>query len=354
VKVTHAVQTWKRPDVKFGKFKQQYVYCCPICSSVVEPYYYAAFNCIDWSDIGTRIGDRSKPLSENTIKRIEYGLKKYGKQHLVITQKYHGETHKHSSKPAYEALRTQVGEQAHGILSPYMVQTVNGGEDRHRSKSVLDTSFTHTTLQSQGFVTPFITLNEHTKVEPQVRSASEAIQTQATRQTMGLVTPWIIEMNKTGECKPATESTATITAGGINHGMVTVPFIPVARGKSKAHSSLQPLSTQSQMINHGVVTNEAWNSFISYYYGVHQASGINEAIGSATTKDRHQLISYKEPQIEDCYYRMLKPPEIKLAMAFGTDYKVLGSGKDQVKQLGNAVTPPAMKWLVQQVIKSLQ
>lgn len=41
---TLAVQTWKRPDVKFGKYKQQYVYCCPSCTTVVEPYYYASFN----------------------------------------------------------------------------------------------------------------------------------------------------------------------------------------------------------------------------------------------------------------------------------------------------------------------
>jgi hypothetical protein len=32
--------------------------------------------------------------------------------------------------------------------------------------------------------------------------------------------------------------------------------------------------------------------------------------------------------------------KIKLAMAFNKDYIVLGSGKEQVKQLGNAVTPP--------------
>ena len=43
-----------------------------------------------------------------------------------------------------------------------------------------------------------------------------------------------------------------------------------------------------------------------------------------------------------------------MAMAFSADYVVLGSSKDQVKQLGNAVTPPAMRWLVQQVVQSLQ
>jgi DNA (cytosine-5)-methyltransferase 1 len=58
-------------------------------------------------------------------------------------------------------------------------------------------------------------------------------------------------------------------------------------------------------------------------------------------------------KVEDCYFRMLKPREIKLAMAFDRDYVVLGNQKEQVKQLGNAVTPPAMEWLIKQVIESL-
>lgn len=44
---------------------------------------------------------------------------------------------------------------------------------------------------------------------------------------------------------------------------------------------------------------------------------------------------------------------VQRAMAFADDYTVLGTSKDKVKQLGNAVTPPAMEWLVQQAVKSL-
>jgi DNA (cytosine-5)-methyltransferase 1 len=78
--------------------------------------------------------------------------------------------------------------------------------------------------------------------------------------------------------------------------------------------------------------------------GSHCTTHISESCGSvATTK----------PQLEDCYYRMLKAGEIKLAMAFNKDYIILGSGKDQVKQCGNAVTPPVMEWLTDMCIQSL-
>ena len=63
-------------------------------------------------------------------------------------------------------------------------------------------------------------------------------------------------------------------------------------------------------------------------------------------------MTFNEPKVDDCYYRMLFPREIQRAMAFKDDYIVLGSQKDKVHQLGNAVTPPVMEWLVEQGIKT--
>ncbi len=52
------------------------------------------------------------------------------------------------------------------------------------------------------------------------------------------------------------------------------------------------------------------------------------------------------PAVEDCYFRMLEPHEIKAGMAFPTGYVILGSKREQVRQAGNAVTPPAARDLV--------
>ncbi|MGJ3558912.1 DNA cytosine methyltransferase [Streptomyces sp. INA 01156] len=43
---------------------------------------------------------------------------------------------------------------------------------------------------------------------------------------------------------------------------------------------------------------------------------------------------------------MLQPHEIQRAMAFADDYVVLGSKRDRVRQLGNAVTPNASEVLI--------
>jgi DNA (cytosine-5)-methyltransferase 1 len=37
-KQTETYQSWKKSEVQFGKYRQQYVYRCPTCSNIVEPY----------------------------------------------------------------------------------------------------------------------------------------------------------------------------------------------------------------------------------------------------------------------------------------------------------------------------
>jgi len=58
-------------------------------------------------------------------------------------------------------------------------------------------------------------------------------------------------------------------------------------------------------------------------------------------------------QVEDCGFRMLQPAEVQAAMAFRPGYRVLGSKREQVRQLGNAVTPPVMRLLMARVLDAL-
>lgn len=278
-KDVQAIQTWKITGNRWGKYRTQYVYCCPTHAIPVEPYYYAAFNAIDWSDIGTRIGDRPKELSPNTMKRIEYGLDKYKDDPFMVLNYSPG-----YSKGINEAMGSVTCQDHHGIASPFIIK------------------------------------GEHTAAM-NVKGIAEAFQTQKTRQTMSLVVPMIVELNSSGKARTITQPVCTVTAGG-NH--------------------------------HGLVTTEKWNAFLaSYYNGSHCTKHITEETGTVTTGDRLTLVTYQKPKVEDCYYRMLRPPEIKAAMAFEKSYVVLGNWKEQVRQLGNAVTPPAMEWLTGQVVESL-
>lgn len=171
-----AVQSWKCPAKRAGKYRQQYVYVCPLCAREVSPRYFPASSAIDWSLPIQRIRERTKPLAEKTMARIAAGRKKF------------------SANP----------EKA-WLMSYY------------------------------------------------------------------------------------------------NHG------------------SFEPVSAP---------------------------------VPTVTTLDRCALVT-EAPRIEDCGFRMLEPAEIQAAMAFPAEYVVTGTRREKVRQLGNAVTPPAMRLLMSRCLASL-
>jgi DNA (cytosine-5)-methyltransferase 1 len=180
-KDVHAIQTWKHPLKRFGKYNKQYVYCCPNDGAIVEPYYYAAFNIIDWSDQGKRIGDRPKDLSPVTKKRVLHGLAKYKDEPFFLHAAY--------------------SDHARGVVRP-MVRPL----------------FTQTTLSSQALVVPpFIIKGGQTSQPGYAKSVGEALYTQETWQNMAVVSDesfksFLASYNTTGHSTSYfTQSTGTIT-----------------------------------------------------------------------------------------------------------------------------------------------
>jgi hypothetical protein len=57
--------------------------------------------------------------------------------------------------------------------------------------------------------------------------------------------------------------------------------------------------------------------------------------------------------VDACSYRMLTWQEIRTVMGFDPGYILHGNGREKVYQLGQAVTPPVMAWIVRRVVESL-
>lgn len=352
-----SVQTWKNPAKRWGKYKQQYIYCCPSCAKQVEPYYYAAFNCIDWSISGTRIGDRKKPLAAKTMARIRYGYEKYGKTPLVITSRYtsgiqcrvknlsgvipthpgdsshglfnpylvySGDTSKERAYPLNDAINTQTGQPRMAVVAPPFIIESFGKSKAHGIHERIGAIVGGTGI-NYGLLTPppIIVQTDHQGLGEAFGStpAGNVLQTQKTWQTMGLLMPFMVMNYSPGYSRPLTAPTGAMT-------------------------------TQD---HHGIVSTEAFSAFLQYYYnGSTVLSGMHDTTKTLTGNDRAGLVNIQQAKsLEDCTYRMLVPGEVQRAMAFDDDYIVLGSGKDQVKQLGNAVTPPAMEMLVDRVLETL-
>ena len=306
-----AYQHFKNPKKKYGKYNQQYVYRCSSCYEEVVPYYYAAFNLIDWSIPITRIGDRKRPLVKKTMDRIQYGLDRYGQSQMIVTTRYSSGISCRVKNGFQDPLPTQTGDHGtHYLLSSIMI---NRSSYLGPSKMLIEPLSTQTTHQDGNLIVP----------------------------------PAIVELRGNSNARSSQEPLSTVTTGGPNHALMVSNYTP---GYTKTlDQSIGSITTSPQQ---ALLTSDSWNSFLTYYYGKMGASGIDKPVGTMTTVER-AAITMSAPDIMDCYYRCLKPNEIQRAMAFGDDYQVLGTSKQKVKQLGNAVTPPVMEWITNQVVTAL-
>lgn len=243
-----AIKNWKAGR-RAGRFRSQYTFRCPHTSCrgrEVNPDWVPASSIIDWSDLGTRIGDRARPLAEKTMRRIQAGIDRYW-----------------------------VG----GEADPLVVNHVSGS-DSTRSTSVREVA---PTMVAGGLHASLLVPVEGREGKlPQ--SVMEPYRTQTTRNETALLTPFITELRG---------------------------------GSSDARSTTEPLATVT-------------------------ASGTH-----------HALTTGKTPSIEDASFRMLTPDEIKRAMSFPAEYRILGTKRDQVRMAGNAVTPPAARDLIAACAESL-
>lgn len=88
-------------------------------------------------------------------------------------------------------------------------------------------------------------------------------------------------------------------------------------------------------------------SFLLVYYGNDGAGGwqpLNRPLRTVTTLDRFALIRHDghEPRM-----RMLQVPELRRAMGYDEDFKLpVGTRRDRIRLLGNAVCPPVMEAVV--------
>lgn len=413
--VVEAVQTWKNTKMvrdrggRWGRYGVQYVYCCSDCLwkaakkhgrklsdkhlhlAEVVPFYYAAFNCIDWSIAAPRIGDRPKPLAPKTMARIRYGLERYGREPLIITGRYTSGIDSRIRQVGSGVLPTQPGDSSHALLTPFVIQTTRVGSPA----SITEGLPTQTTCQGIALVRPpFMVETKYSHSgDNRVGGVDDPAATQTGQQSMGLVAPpMLVSTNyfddraipahskptgaQTTQTKwalvgppaflsrqygglPAPismdEAAGTITTQD-HHALIGMPpFIAELRGTGSASGIDEALATVTAGgNNHALIATEQVNAFLSYYYGNMQASGVDDPVCTVTSRDHAGLVQMgEEVSVEDCTFRMMAPHEIKAAMAFPSDYIVLGTNRDQVKQCGNAVTPPVMEMLIREAVRSL-
>jgi DNA (cytosine-5)-methyltransferase 1 len=291
-KDVESIQTWKK-RLKWGRYDKQYFYRCSVCSQKVIPYYYAAFNAIDFTVPSVRIGDREslgkQPLRETTLERIRYGLKAWGDLMMITSPRYSTGTSSRIHNANKEPIPTQPGDASHAVVMPWLIETAHTQGNGKYAASSMSPTFTQTLAQ-----------------------------------TLAVLSSGFLDKTYSGNPKS---------------NFVTMD---------------EPIGTMvASGSHHALVTKEA---FLSYYYGgSQQNSQIHEAVDTITGKSRVALVQNTgKLRVEDLYYRMLSPEEIGNAMAFPKEYKIFGTIKEKVKLWGNAVTPPVSEMIMERCIPTLR
>lgn len=355
-----AVQSWKNPMKPWGKYGQQYRYLCPNCASQVTPYYYAAMNAIDWSLPAPRIGERARPLKEKTLKRIQIGLEKFGRQPVMMDYVHTARNDRHQDMvwSVDGPQRTQLGIHTHALVQPPMlINFVQSGSDASRASSVEGPWPTQVGNVHHALVTPPFTIEtQWSHAEGDRSSAIDApLPTQTGQQGRGLVVPpFLVSTNYFRDSYPVDRPYPTQTSGN-QYGVVYPPFLTSFYGTFQQSGLDQPVPTQPSIDKHALVVPPFLMSYYTRLSGQQAAvSALDEAMPTVPGRAVHYLAQPGEtPAIEECGFRMLQPHEVGAAMAFPGDYTVLGNQREKVKQYGNAVTPPVMQLLIQRCLEVL-
>ena len=324
-----AVQSFKKAEA-WGRYRAQYVYRCPKCAAVIEPAWLPAASAIDWSIRGERIGDRKKPLAEKTRTRIEKGIERYWRPLVVAAA---GNTYDSASGkggsyirayPADETMPTQSTTVQHGVAVPPLV--MRNYNNRGAGDLCTPTNEPIRTLTANG-ATPSLLIPVEGREGKVAGSVVDPMRTQSTRAETAIVIP----LRNHGVAKPAMHTIDTVAANGNHHALV------MRNNEGGAEMSTpvgEPLRT---------LTTGGHQSLLVPYYGTGVASTPADPVGTLTATDRYGLAEGISLDVDDVEFRMLEPDEIKRGMAFPADYVLLGSKREQVKQSGNAVTPPAAR-----------
>jgi len=229
---------------------------------------------IDWNIKGKSIFNRKRPLSPNTLRRIEAGLRKFGGEAFLV--KYHGD----------HAGRQDGQHRVHSTEKPV---------------PTLDCS------NRFGLAQPFLVNLRGTNAN-QLESSAKSID----------------------------EPTPTFTTSGAHLGLIE-PFLihTTHHGERPGHSIDKPLPTITCAKRGEMALIEP---FLVKYYSTGGAYSVSEPMDSITTRDRFALVEDKSAGSRlDIHFRMLQPHELAGAMGFPPDYQFTGSRESQVKQIGNAV-----------------
>lgn len=383
-------QSWKKPDLPWGRYGAQYFYTCPECRSPVLPGVFPAASAIDWTLPAERIGDRKRPLAENTRKRIRRGLEKLARDPFAIRL-----THGGAPKPLTLPIVTLTQRHDLALVMPVAGNTFErtpGNRARDAASQPCDTI--HGTLDRAMVVPPMGSVaprdadtapapTQPTTTRPalvmantenNVPRAADREPAQTLRTEGGLAMVMANRANNVGR-DAEQEGTPPVLTGehlalvmrnnnprGDAGQMSTPAHEPFRTLTAACHQSLivpydrtgAPSVTEREPAN-TLTTRDRLALVVPFKRNGRARATDRDVVPTLETEGPPGL-ALTEATIDDCRFRMFALHEIAAAMAMrdhvdGSEYQVLGNKRERMAQYGNAVTPPAMELLVGRLLE---
>jgi DNA (cytosine-5)-methyltransferase 1 len=289
---------------------------------------------IDWSLPSRSIFDRNRPLSKNTLRRIEAGLRRFGGRPFVLGQQGGG-----APRQTDQPLPTVTADGAISVVEPFLVEYHGErGDEPPRFRDLSSPLPTLTTENRFALAEPFLVpmYGERSGQEPLTHSITEPVPTipASGGGKFGLVTvdgrptadglgPATHQCKRCGhwlwskheKCPTCLEPfVVQVTHGGRTHG-INEPLPTITGGQRGDLALIEPF-TLPYCSNGGEL-----------------ARPVSQPVGTITTRDRFALVI---PDGMDVRFRMLQPHELAAAMGFPSGYEFVGTKSDTIRMIGNA------------------
>lgn len=349
-RVIEAVWTWKTgvPPTGSVRYGKQYEYRCPSCRGVVIPPMTPSLAALDLSNLGTRIGDRAKPLAPATMARAERCRQRFAEFPAVLmpTKATRG-VDKHVMQP----MATQTSQQEVGLLSTGQVFAAHrhNGDGKHITQPMDTITSTHEKAV-------LLAVNNF---QGAPRGVDEALPTQGGSETLSLLSTGVLPFRKNTIPTTHGEAMPTVTSDQIPGVLTAAGLIKYNQGADRRVSGAhQPLKTVvADGASQGLLFSGWFKNNGSRVEQFPNPHPLTDPIGAITAHDTTALLAAQwqhalsELSLEDCYFRMMAAHEVGRGCGFNVDFAgqsgtfiVWGSARKQVDGFGNAVSPAVGEW----------
>lgn len=353
---------------------------------------------LDLTDLGVRIGDRTKPLAAATMARAERCRQRFADFPAVLMP---AKALRGSERHLWQPLTTQTSQQETAVRSTGAIMTAPGNiyerpVSQCHSRTLAEPLWSQTVTSTAGVITPPVAVAVD-NYQGSPRGVDEPLPTQVGSETLGLLSARVRPSRTDATSRGLNEPMETLVAGAGSGGLgvLSSGVIPYRRNTVPAiHAEAMPTVTSDQIpglltaagrvqIN-GSIDEAKYRSYpldkplgtvvgsaitqgvlFSGWYKQNGCLGsetaphpVTDALGTLTARDTTALLSAQwhsmlaDLSLEDCYFRMMSACEVGRGCGFDVDFAgysgtfvVWGSARNQVDGYGNAVSPQVGEWI---------